>query len=367
MNDGSYGSAGRVVVTGGAGYIGSHAVLALREAGWDVVIVDDLSTGSLHLVPKGVPLRIGNIGNSAFMATVFAETRPDAVIHFAGSISVPESVERPLKYYNNNFANSCRLVETCLAANIDKFIFSSTAAVYGIPELQPVAESSPLRPINPYGRSKLMTEEMLKDTAAANPFHYVALRYFNVAGADPKGRAGQVVKNSTNLIKVVAELAAGRRPGMTIHGDDYATDDGTCIRDFIHVSDLADAHVAALTYLMNGGESEIMNCGYGEGYSVMSVLREAGRIASRKLPYTVGLRRAGDPAQVISDPSRIRERLSWVPRYADLDLILRTAIAWEKSLPVLAEREDEPANVVPFAPHLAALARAPRPTHPTLQ
>jgi UDP-glucose 4-epimerase len=366
MSKGSFGSAGRVVVTGGAGYIGSHTVLALRDAGWDVVIVDDLSTGSLQLVPKGVPLRIGNVGNAAFMATVFAETRPDAVIHFAGSISVPESVERPLKYYNNNFANTCRLVETCLAAGIERFIFSSTAAVYGIPELQPVTESSALRPINPYGRSKLMTEEMLKDTAAANLFRYVALRYFNVAGADPKGRAGQVAKNSTNLIKVVSELAAGRRSGMTVHGDDYATPDGTCIRDFIHVSDLADAHVAALTYLMAGGESEVMNCGYGEGYSVTSVLREASRIAGRKLAYGVGPRRAGDPAQVVSDPSRIREKLSWTPRYADLDLILRTAIAWEKSLPVPAEQEEEAANVVEFTPHLAAMGRTPRP-HPTLQ
>jgi UDP-glucose 4-epimerase len=366
MSKGSFGSAGRVVVTGGAGYIGSHTVLALRDAGWDVVIVDDLSTGSLHLVPKGVPLRIGNIGNSAFMATVFAETRPDAVIHFAGSISVPESVERPLKYYNNNFANTCRLLEACLAAGVERFIFSSTAAVYGIPEVQPVTEGSPLRPINPYGRSKLMTEEMLKDTAASNPFRYVALRYFNVAGADPKGRSGQVAKNSTNLIKVVSELAAGRRSGMTVHGDDYATPDGTCIRDFIHVSDLAEAHVAALTYLMEGGESEIMNCGYGEGYSVTSVLREASRIAGRQLAYDIGPRRAGDPAQVVSDPSRIRERLSWTPRYADLDLILRTAIAWEKSLPALAEQEEEAANVVPFTPHLAAAARTPRP-HPTLQ
>lgn len=366
MSKDSYGSAGRVVVTGGAGYIGSHAVLALRDAGWDVVIVDDLSTGSLHLVPKGVPLRIGNIGNSAFMANVFAETRPDAVIHFAGSISVPESVERPLKYYNNNFAASCRLIETCLAAGIDKLIFSSTAAVYGIPEVHPVTEDSPLRPINPYGRSKLMTEEMLKDTAAANDFRYVALRYFNVAGADPKGRAGQVVKNSTNLIKVVSELAAGRRSAMMVYGDDYATADGTCIRDFIHVSDLADAHVAALTYLMNGGSSDVMNCGYGEGYSVRSVLREASRIVGRTLPFTMGARRAGDPAQVISDPSRIRERLSWSPRYANLDVILRSAIAWEKSLPVFTDREEDVANVVPLAPHLAALARTPR-IHPTLQ
>jgi len=366
MSHGSYGSTGRVVVTGGAGYIGSHTVLALRAAGWDVVIVDDLSTGSLHLVPKGVPLRIGNIGNTAFMATIFAEVRPDAVIHFAGSISVPESVEKPLKYYNNNFAASCRLVETCLAANIDKFIFSSTAAVYGIPETQPVSENSPLRPINPYGRSKLMTEEMLKDTAAANPFRYVALRYFNVAGADPKGRAGQVVRNSTNLIKVVSELAAARRATMTVFGDDYATPDGTCIRDFIHVSDLADAHISALDYLMGGGDSDVLNCGYGEGYSVTSVLREASRIVGHKLPYTMGPRRPGDPAQVISDPSRIRERLSWVPRHADLDLILRTAIAWEKSLPALAAREDDMANVVPLAPHIAAVARTARP-HQVLQ
>ena len=250
------GSAGRVLVTGGAGYIGSHAVLALRAQGWDVVVVDNLSTGSRHLVPQDVALKIGDVGDLPYMGRLLADVRPDAVMHFAGSISVPESIANPVKYYTNNFANSCRLVDACLGAGVDKLIFSSTAAVYGIPETLPVSEILPTRPINPYGRSKLMTEEMLKDTTATMNLRYVALRYFNVAGADPEGRTGQVLQNSTNLIKVVAELAAGHRSTMTVHGTDYETGDGTCVRDFIHVSDLADAHVSALEYLMAGGVSE---------------------------------------------------------------------------------------------------------------
>jgi UDP-glucose 4-epimerase len=326
----------RVVVTGGAGYIGSNTVLALREQGWDVVVADNLSTGSRTLVPKDVPLRVGDVGDSAFIAKVLADVRPAAVVHFAASISVPESLANPMKYYLNNFANSCRLVDACLATGVDKVIFSSTAAVYGMPERLPVTETGPTRPINPYGRSKLMTEEMLRDTAAATGLRYVALRYFNVAGADLKGRAGQVVQNSTNLIKVVSELAAGRRNSMTVHGTDYETADGTCVRDFIHVTDLADAHVAALNYLMEGGASDVMNCGYGRGYSVLNVLETASALTGRPLSYTLGPRRAGDPAEVIADAQRIRERLSWTPRHADLELILRTAIAWEQSLQVAA-------------------------------
>jgi UDP-glucose 4-epimerase len=327
---------GRVLVTGGAGYIGSHAVIALREQGWDVAVVDNLSTGSRHLVPHDVPLKVGDVGDLEFMDQVMADVKPDAVMHFAGSISVPESIADPVKYYTNNFANSCRLVEACRGAGVDKLIFSSTAAVYGIPDTLPVYEDLPTRPINPYGRSKLMTEEMLRDTAASSTLRYVALRYFNVAGADPKGRTGQVLRNSTTLIKVVSELATGHRSGMTVHGTDYETSDGTCVRDFIHVSDLADAHVAALDYLMAGGVSDVMNCGYGQGYSVLNVLRTAGALVGKSLSYTLGPRRAGDPAEVIADASRIRARLDWTPRRDDLELILRTAIAWESSLEAVA-------------------------------
>lgn len=324
---------GRVLVTGGAGYIGSHTVIALLDAGWQVDVVDNLSTGSRRLVPKGVPLHMGDVGNQLFMTELLEKIKPEAVVHFAACISVPESVANPLKYYNNNFVNSCRLVEVCVSAGIERFIFSSTAAVYGMPKTLPVSEQEPTNPINPYGRSKLMTEEMLRDVSAATKLRYVALRYFNVAGADPKGRSGQVVKNSTNLIKVVSELAVGHRNGMTVHGDDYRTADGTCIRDFIHVTDLADAHVAALEYLMKGGASEVMNCGYGSGYSVKNVLSTAGGLVGRDLDYDVGPRRSGDPEEVIADTRRIRDRLSWSPRHDDLELILRTAIAWERTLP----------------------------------
>lgn len=325
-------SPGRVLVTGGAGYIGSHTVLALLAEGWDVVVADDLSTGSRRLVPAAAALHVGNVGEPGFMEPLFAALRPDAVIHFAGSISVPESVADPLKYYNNNFGVSCRLVQMCVAAGIHRFIFSSTAAVYGIPEKLPVSEDAPTQPINPYGRSKLMTEMLLADVAAATPLRYAALRYFNVAGADAAGRAGQVVRNSTNLIKVVAELAAGHRDEITVFGDDYPTADGSGIRDFIHVSDLAEAHVAALGYLMAGGQSQILNCGYGTGFSVKQVLAAADAVAGRKLAYRTGPRRPGDPAAVVAETARIRKLLPWTPRHADLDLILRSAIAWERGL-----------------------------------
>jgi len=326
----------RVLVTGGAGYIGSHTVLALHEAGWEVTIADDLSTGSERLVPNYISFHAGNVGNPKFIGPLLAKVRPEAIIHFAGSLSVPESVENPLRYYTNNFSNSCCLVQSAIAAGVSKFIFSSTAAVYGTPEMARVGEHAATQPINPYGRSKLMIEEMLKDVAATHPFRYVALRYFNVAGADESGRCGQIAKNSTNLIKVVSELATGRRDAITIYGGDYPTFDGTCIRDFIHVTDLAAAHVAALDYLMGVGGSDVMNCGYGKGYSVLNVLQAAGRIVGRKLAYTMGPRRAGDPAQVIADPARIHQRLDWNPQRMDLDLILRSAIAWERSLPTIS-------------------------------
>jgi UDP-glucose 4-epimerase len=237
-----------------------------------------------------------------------------------------------LKYYRNNFSVSCQLVQMCIEANVLRFIFSSTAAVYGTPKQLPVREDAATEPINPYGRSKLMTELMLRDTAASSALKYVALRYFNVAGADPQGRAGQVVQNSTNLIKVVAELAAGRRDSMTVYGDDYPTHDGSGIRDFIHVSDLAEAHVAALRYLIAGGDSQIANCGYGTGFSVKQVIKAAEADVGKKLNYTIGPRREGDPAEVIAENSRVRDLLKWTPRHADINLILRTAIAWERGL-----------------------------------
>ncbi|TAK99045.1 MAG: UDP-glucose 4-epimerase GalE [Rhodospirillaceae bacterium] len=324
---------GRVLVTGGAGYIGSHTTLALLADGWDVVVADDLSTGQSRLVPDAATLHVGNVGDVAFMAPLLSATRPDAVIHFAGSISVPESVADPLKYYRNNFGVSCQLVQMCVSAGIERFIFSSTAAVYGMPEQLPVSEDAPTQPINPYGHSKLMTEILLKDVAAATNLRYAALRYFNVAGADAAGRSGQVVRNSTNLIKVVAELAAGRRQDITVFGDDYPTDDGTCVRDFIHVSDLAEAHVAALSYLMDGGSSQILNCGYSKGFSVKQVLSTADAITGQKLAYRMGPRRAGDPAAVVAETSRIRALLPWTPRHADLALMLHSAIAWERGLP----------------------------------
>ncbi|MHB1205009.1 MAG: UDP-glucose 4-epimerase GalE [Rhodospirillaceae bacterium] len=320
-----------VLVTGGAGYIGSHTVIALREAGWDVAVADDLSTGSEQLLPDDVRLFVGNVGDPVFIGGLLRRERPEAIIHFAGSLSVPESIADPLKYYTNNFVNSCRLAEAAVAAGVNRMIFSSTAAVYGTPEKHPVSETAPTCPINPYGRSKLMIEQMLQDVSAAHPLRYVALRYFNVAGADRMGRSGQVGTNSTNLIKVVSELATGRRRSITVHGGDYATVDGTCIRDFIHVSDLADAHVSALSYLMDGGKSEVINCGYGNGYSVLNVLGMASKLAGKTLNYTIGPRRVGDPAQVVADPSRIQRRLAWVPHHDDLELILRSAIAWERS------------------------------------
>lgn len=327
-------SKGRVLVTGGAGYIGSNTVIALQEAGWDVVVADNLSTGSRRLVPQGVPVHVGDVGDARFIRELIVDVNPQAVIHFAGSLSVPESVAEPLKYYTNNFCNTCVLVQACIDAGIDKFIFSSTAAVYGIPKGMPVSENAPKQPINPYGRSKSMIEDMLADVSAAAKFRYVALRYFNVAGADVKGRAGQVRDNSTNLIKVVSELAAGHREGMTVYGDDYPTADGTCVRDFIHVTDLANAHVAALEYLVKGGASDVMNCGYGAGYSVIDVLDAATDIMTRDLPYTMGPRRAGDPAEVIADPTKIQEKLDWKPQHADINIMLRSAIAWELNLQI---------------------------------
>lgn len=326
-----------VLVTGGAGYIGSHAVLALKDAGWPVAVIDNLSTGFRFAIPEGVPLYEGDIADGALLARIFAEQGigqgRGAVMHFAGSIIVPESVADPLKYYRNNTANSRSLIEAAVAAGVPHFIFSSTAATYGMPEVSPVAEDTPRLPINPYGMSKLMTELMLADVAAAHPLNFCALRYFNVAGADPQGRTGQSTAGATHLIKVAVEAALGKRDGVDVFGTDYATPDGTGVRDYIHVSDLAAAHVLALEALIaSPNESLTMNCGYGRGFSVLEVLDAVDRVTNRTIRRRLRPRRAGDPDSLISDNRRIKATLPWVPRHANLDTIVAHALAWERKL-----------------------------------
>lgn len=322
-----------VLVTGGAGYIGSHAVLALKDAGWPVAVIDNLSTGFRFAIPEDVPLYTGDIEDSALLARIFAEQGTKAVMHFAGSIIVPESVENPLKYYHNNTAKSRALIDSAVTAGVSHFIFSSTAATYGIPEVSPVTEDSPKSPINPYGMSKLMTEIMLGDVSKAHPLNYCALRYFNVAGADPQARTGQSTAGATHLIKVAVEAALGKRSHVGVFGTDFDTPDGTGVRDYIHVSDLANAHVLALEALIeNPAQSLTMNCGYGRGFSVLEVLDAVDRVTNQKIDRRMEGRRAGDPDSLISDNSRIKATLPWVPRYADLPTIVEHALAWERRL-----------------------------------
>ncbi len=322
-----------VLVTGGAGYIGSHAVLALQDAGWPVAVIDNLTTGFRFAVPGGVAFYEGDIEDADLLARIFAEQGTRAVMHFAGSIVVPESVENPLKYYHNNTAKSRALIEAAVTASVPHFIFSSTAATYGIPDVPAVTEDTPQRPINPYGWSKLMTEQMLADTAAAHPLNYCALRYFNVAGADPQARSGQSTAGATHLIKVAVEAALGKRESVAVFGTDYATPDGTGVRDYIHVSDLAAAHVLALEALIaEPGRSLTMNCGYGRGFSVLEVLDAVDRVTNRKIERVLAGRRAGDPDSLISDPSRLKATLPWRPAHADLDEIVAHALAWERKL-----------------------------------
>jgi len=322
-----------VLVTGGAGYIGSHAVLALKDGGWPVAVIDNLITGFRFAVPEGVPFYRGDIEDAALLARIFAEQGTRAVMHFAGSIVVPESVAVPLKYYHNNTVKSRALLAAAVAAGVPHFIFSSTAATYGIPEVSPVTEDTPTRPINPYGWSKLMTERMLADTAAAHPMNYCALRYFNVAGADPAARSGQSTAGATHLIKVAVEAALGKRTSVSVYGTDYATPDGTGVRDYIHVSDLAAAHVLALEALIAESERSLtMNCGYGRGFSVLEVLDAVDRVTNRRIERVMAPRRAGDPDSLISDPSRLKATLPWQPRHADLDEIVAHALAWERKL-----------------------------------
>ena len=322
-----------VLVTGGAGYIGSHAVLALVDQGWPVAVIDNLTTGFRWAVPEGVPLYEGDIEDAALLAQIFAEQGTQAVMHFAGSIIVPESVENPLKYYHNNTAKSRALIAAAVAAGVPHFIFSSTAATYGIPDKSPVSEDSPKLPINPYGMSKLMTETMLADVAAAHPINYCALRYFNVAGADPRARAGQSTAGATHLIKVAVEAALGKRSQVEVFGTDYTTPDGTGVRDYIHVSDLAAAHVLALEALIaDPAESLTMNAGYGRGFSVLEVLDAVDRVTNLTIERRLSPRRAGDPDALISDNARIKATLPWVPKYADLDTIVAHALQWERRL-----------------------------------
>ena len=329
-----------VLVTGGAGYIGSHAVLALQDAGWPVCVIDNLVTGFRFAIPEGVPFYQGDIEDAALVARIIAEQGVKAIMHFAGSVVVPESVENPLKYYHNNTVKSRALIESAVQGGVPHFIFSSTAATYGMPEVSRVDETCPQRPINPYGMSKLMTEAMLADVSAAHPLNFCVLRYFNVAGADPQGRVGQSTAGATHLIKVAVEAALGKRESVGVFGTDLATPDGTGVRDYIHVSDLAAAHVLALGALVAEPERSLtLNCGYGRGFSVLEVLDAVDRVTNRKIVRHMQGRRAGDPEALISDNRRIKATLDWEPAYADLDTIVAHAVAWERKLGEILDKE----------------------------
>ena len=321
-----------VLVTGGGGYIGSHMVLALRDRGESVVVLDNLSTGFDWALPPDVPLVRGDMGDSELVAATIREHGVEAIAHFAAKIVVPESVSDPLGYYLNNTARSRNLLEAAVRGGVRRFIFSSTAAVYGETSSEPVGEDTPKAPMSPYGRSKLMTEWMLEDAARAHDLAYVALRYFNVAGADPAGRSGQSTPAATHLIKVAAQTALGQRERLEVFGTDYPTPDGSCLRDYIHVSDLADAHLVALDHLRRRGDSLTLNCGYGRGYSVLEVIDVMKRVSGVDFPVRLSPRRAGDPAAIVARADRIRAELGWTPRHDDLEGIIRGALAWERGL-----------------------------------
>jgi UDP-glucose 4-epimerase len=321
-----------VLVTGGAGYIGSHTVLALAEAGEDVVVIDDLSTGFSAYLPEGVPLFIGDAGDENLLEGVIAQHNIESIIHFAGSVVVPDSMRDPLGYYRNNFMTARSLLNVAVKRGISRFIFSSTAAVYGNPDQVPVPEHAPTRPLSPYGSSKLMTEIMLHDVAAAFGMQYVVLRYFNVAGADPQARIGLATVGATHLLKIAVEAATGQRAKIDVFGTDYATPDGSCIRDFIHVSDLSQAHRSALAYLRRGGASTTLNCGYGRGYSVLETIDAVRRVSGRSFAVQYAPRRPGDIMTMVADTSRIRSTLDWNPQYEDLETIAAHALAWEEKL-----------------------------------
>ncbi len=320
-----------ILVTGGAGYIGSHVVLQLRARGERVVVLDDLSRGFRQAV-LDTPLVIGKVGDRETVRKVLQEHQVDTVMHFAAYTIVPESVSEPLKYYGNNTCSTRSLLESCLESGVQHFVFSSTAAVYGIPAGGLAAEDTPTAPINPYGTSKLMSEWMLRDVSAASTLKHVALRYFNVAGSDSQGRVGQATPKATLLVKVACEHVVGKRPQVAIYGTDYATPDGTGVRDYIHVEDLATAHLDALDYLRNGGASTVLNVGYGHGYSVREVLQSVERVSGKRLSIREEPRRPGDPPALVARAERIRRELGWKPRLDDLDTIVRTALAWEQRL-----------------------------------
>jgi len=321
-----------VLVTGGAGYIGSHMVHALVEAGESVVVIDNLSTGFSQFLPKGVPLLVGDAADESLVEGAIATHGVESIVHFAGSVVVPDSMRDPLAYYRNNTMTTRSLLTAAVKCGVNRFIFSSTAAVYGNPDQMPVPEHAPTRPLSPYGSSKLMTEIMLRDTASAHGMNYVVLRYFNVAGADPQARIGLATVGATHLLKIAVEAATGQRAKIDVFGTDYPTPDGSCIRDFIHVSDLAQAHRSALSYLRAGGASATLNCGYGRGYSVLETIEAVRRVSGRNFAVRHAPRRPGDIMTMIADTSRIRSVLDWTPHYDDLDTIAAHALAWEWKL-----------------------------------
>ncbi len=321
-----------ILVTGGAGYIGSHMVYALIEAGERVVVLDDLSTGFAWAVAPAALLVRGDVGDQALVAKLIAEHAIDSIVHFAASVVVPESVAFPLEYYRNNTMNSRNLIECAIKGQVRRFIFSSTAAVYGNPARIPVTEDDPAAPLSPYGSSKLMTETMLRDASAAHGLAYVILRYFNVAGADPLLRSGQSTRNATHLIKVAVETALGLREKIEVFGADYPTRDGACIRDYIHVTDLIAAHADALAYLARGGAPATFNCGYGRGFSVLEVIDAVKRVSKVDFRVDYAPRRPGDPAEIVASPRLIRDTLGWTPRFDDLPTIVAHALEWERKL-----------------------------------
>jgi UDP-glucose 4-epimerase len=321
-----------ILITGGAGYIGTHMVYAALERGEDVVVLDNLSTGIRGLVAQEATFCQGDVGDQALLRHLIPKHRISVVIHLAGSTVLPESVEKPLAYYANNVVASHNLIEVCVETGVKHFIFSSTAAVYAPPDKGLVSEDAPLSPATPYGRSKLMTEWILEDAARAHDFRYVALRYFNVAGADPKGRTGQSTPNATHLIKRACQAALGRIPHLDIFGTDFPTRDGTGVRDYIHVNDLVDAHMSALEHLTAGGPSLTLNCGYGRGVSVREVIDAVSKVAGRSLKTKVAPRRCGDLAELVADATMLQRRFNWQPSHADLNEIVATAYDWEKRL-----------------------------------
>ena len=322
-----------VLVTGGAGYIGSHAVLALLDAGWPVAVLDDESNGTRALVPEGVAYVKGSIADRPLVASLLREHGIGAILHFAGSMMVAESVTDPLKYYANNTVASLILIEEAVAAGVPHIVFSSTAAIYGAPDRVPIEEGDAKLPINPYGVSKWMTEQMLADAARLHAFNYAALRYFNVAGADPQLRSGQIGKMSSHIVKIATEAALGKRPHVDVFGVDYPTPDGSCVRDYIHVSDLAAAHVAALERLIEAPEENLLlNCGYGKGLSVIEVLDALDVVCQRRIPRVIGERRPGDPPQLVASNRALLDTLAWTPAHADIHRIVSDALAWERKL-----------------------------------